>query len=56
MIVRKLNSIPLLYHLASLLVFYIFSLGITSEAATIPEESLILSDWETGHFDTNLFR
>lgn len=56
MIVRKLNSIPLLYHLASLLGFLYIFFGYTSEAATIPEESLILSDWETGHFDTNLFR
>ena len=47
MIVRKLNSIPLFYHLASLLVFLYISFGYTSGAATIPEESLILSDWET---------
>ena len=34
---------------------YIF-FGYTSEAATIPKESLILSDWETSHCDINLFR
>lgn len=58
MIVRKLNSVPLFYHVASLLVFYIYIyifFGYTSGAATIPKESLIRSDWETSHFDTNLF-
>ena len=50
MIVRKLNSIPLFYHLSSFSQFACFlyiSFGYTAGAATIPEESLILSDWET---------
>lgn len=52
----EFNTIVLSFSQFACFFLYIyFFFGYTSGPATIPKESLILSDWETSHFDTNLF-